>query len=94
MPLYVIVAFDKPNSRELRAATREAHLAYVDERAPMVKLGGPMQDETESPLGSLLIIEAPDKAAAEAFVAGDPYNSGGVFERVEIRRFRTVVGQL
>ena len=38
--------------------------------------------------GSLIIVEADDLAAAEAFNAADPYAKAGLFERVEIRAFR------
>ena len=38
MALFMLACFDKPNSLELRMATREAHLAYVRENAAMVKL--------------------------------------------------------
>jgi uncharacterized protein YciI len=37
--------------------------------------------------GSLFIIEAEDMAAAEAFVADDPYSQAGLFETVVIRPF-------
>jgi uncharacterized protein len=40
----------------------------------------------------LLIIEADDRVAAEAFAAGDPYRREGVFERVEIRPWRAALG--
>jgi uncharacterized protein YciI len=42
--------------------------------------------------GSLFIIEAEDIAAAEAFVADDPYNQAGLFETVVIRPFHWEVG--
>ena len=42
--------------------------------------------------GSLVILEAEDLAAAEAFAAGDPYAVAGLFERVEIRGFRPLFG--
>jgi uncharacterized protein len=40
----------------------------------------------------LLIIEAEDRSAAEAFADGDPYRRQGVFERVEIRAWRAALG--
>jgi hypothetical protein len=51
-----------------------------------------MLDSDEQPIGSLLIIEAEDRAAAEALVAGDPFRTEGVFERVEVRPWRAVLG--
>ena len=94
MALFMLACFDKPNCLDLRMATREAHLAYVREKAAMVKLAGPMLDEAEVMAGSLFILEADDRAAVEAFNAADPYQQAGVFGRVEIRGFRASIGQL
>jgi uncharacterized protein YciI len=44
--------------------------------------------------GSMLIVELPDMAAAEAFAEADPYARAGLFERVEIRAWRPTVGAL
>jgi uncharacterized protein YciI len=94
MALFVLACFDKPNSLELRMATREAHLAYVREQAAMVKLAGPMLDAAEGMAGSLFILEADDRAAAEAFNAADPYQKAGLFGQVEIRGFKASIGQI
>jgi uncharacterized protein YciI len=51
-----------------------------------------MLNEDEEPIGSMLIIEAADQAAAEAFAADDPFSREGVFERVEIRPWRAALG--
>jgi hypothetical protein len=42
--------------------------------------------------GTLLIVEAPDLAAAEAYAADDPYNKAGLFERVDVNAWRKTVG--
>ena len=94
MALFVLACFDKPNSLDLRMATREAHLAYVRENAAAVKLAGPMLDEAEAMAGSLFILDVADLAAARAFNAADPYQTAGVFERVEVRGFRATIGSL
>jgi uncharacterized protein YciI len=94
MPLFILACFDKPNSLDLRMATREAHLAYAGENAAMVKVAGPMLDDAGAMAGSLFILEAPDKATVEAFNAADPYTKAGLFGQVEIRGFRASIGQL
>lgn len=90
--LFVITAFDRPGALELRLKVRPAHLSYLEDRATQVRIGGPLLNENDQPMGSLLIIEAADRAAAEAFAAGDPYRQEGVFEKVEIRPWRAAVG--
>jgi uncharacterized protein YciI len=94
MALFVLHCLDKPNNLEGRMAAREAHLAYVRGRMHTMKLGGPYLDEAGQMIGSLIIIEVEDLAAARAWSANDPYVLGGVFERVEIRPFRVTVGGL
>lgn len=94
MPLFVISCVDKPDSLALRMATREAHLAYAnrDGLAVKVKIGGPYLDEAGKMVGTLLIVEAPDHAAAKEFADNDPYGRAGLFQSVEIRAFRVVAG--
>jgi uncharacterized protein YciI len=91
MPLFTLTCIDKADALDARMATREAHLAYVRGRDD-VKLGGPFIDADGKMAGSLLIIEAADLAAAQAFAAADPYKTAGVFESVEIREFRATLG--
>jgi uncharacterized protein YciI len=95
MPLFVLSCIDKPNSLEVRMGARPAHLAYVPaQQAVQVKVGGPYLSDAGDMAGSLMIVEAPDRAAVEAFSASDPYTLAGLWERVEIRPFRATVGQL
>jgi uncharacterized protein YciI len=90
--LFVITAFDPPGALELRSQVRPAHLDYLNSEAARIKVAGPLLDENDQPIGSLLIVEADDRPAAEAFAAGDPYRREGVFERVEIRAWRAALG--
>lgn len=94
MPLFVLSWMDKPDSLERRLAARDAHLAYVAAHPGMVRLGGPYLDAAGVMRGSLIILEAPDLAAAEAFSAKDPYRLAGLFEHVDIRPWRVTVGAL
>jgi uncharacterized protein YciI len=90
--LFVITAFDRPGALALRLQVRPAHLDYLYGKTAQIKVAGPLLDENDQPIGSLLIIEADDRAGAEAFAAGDPYSREGVFERVEIRPWRAALG--
>jgi len=94
MAHFVLVCIDKPNSLALRMATRDAHFAYVRGLGEMVRLGGPFLGAEGEMAGSLIIIEAADMAAAEAFSLNDPYRKAGLFERVEIRPWRATFGAL
>lgn len=88
--LFAIICTDKPASLDLRMATRPAHLEYLKGFEKSTVLVGPLLDPEGKPAGSLLVVEAADRAAAEAFAAGDPYAKAGLFESVVVRPFRTV----
>lgn len=88
--LFTIVCSDKPGSLELRSATRPAHLAYLNSHAARLVQAGPMLDAADKPCGSLLIVDVPDRAAAEALAKGDPYAQAGLFESTVIRPYRCV----
>jgi uncharacterized protein len=91
MPLFIVRCLDKPDSLDLRLLTRERHLAYLAKDV-VVKIAGPMLDQLGQPMGSLLIIEAADLAAAERAAANDPYAQAGLFAEVEVRPYRLAIG--
>ena len=88
--LFAITCTDKPGAGDLRAATRPAHIAHLSAVAGRIVLGGPLLNPDGHAIGSLLVVEAADRAEAEAFAASDPYFKAGLFESVAIRPFRTV----
>lgn len=85
--LFVLAATDKPNSLELRMATRAAHFEYA-KATGMIRLGGPFLDDKGDMAGSLIIIEAADLAAAKAWAANDPYAKAGLFATSDIRPWK------
>ena len=90
--LFHIHCIDKADSGEVRAANRPDHLVYIQGFEDQIVIAGPMlSDDGEAMLGSVFIFDAPDRAAAEAFAADDPYAKAGLFESVTIRRFRQVI---
>lgn len=88
--LFAISCTDKPASLALRMETRPAHIEYLKQHAASFVLVGPVLDPEGKPCGSLLVVDVADRAAAEAFAAGDPYAKAGLFETAVIRPFRTV----
>jgi hypothetical protein len=94
MSLFVLMCVDHPGALETRMSVRADHLAYVREHLSMVRLAGPLLDDAGEMAGSMFIVEAPDRAAVEAFSAADPYRLANVFERVELRPWKVTVGAL
>ncbi|ASG19751.1 YciI family protein [Nitrospirillum viridazoti] len=88
---FAITCTDKPGNLDLRLATRPKHLEYLDTQVAHIVVAGPLLDaEGKSPVGSLLVVDFPDEAAAQAFAAADPYAQAGLFESVTIQPFRVV----
>jgi uncharacterized protein YciI len=85
---FAIVAIDRPGAFDLRARTRPAHREYLQAPPAGVtyRLGGPLlAPDGVTMIGSLLVIEAQDLAAAERFAAGDPYRNADLFAEVSVR---------
>lgn len=91
MPLFAVICTDRPAHLETRKANREAHLAYIRDSG-VVAQAGPFLDREGAMSGSLLILEVADRAAAEAWTAGDPYGRAGLFAEVRIEEWQKVVG--
>ena len=86
MPLFVVIGRDGPEGATRRPAARPAHLAHWAPlaRAGRVRFAGPLRDERGDPRGSVLVFEAPDRGAARAHAAADPYVTAAVFEDFEL----------
>lgn len=88
MPLFLIHCTQRPGGQAIRDQHYDAHRAYLQSSPVDIKLAGPMVDDAgEARIGSVFIVDVPDRAAAEAFSAGDPFTRNGLFERVIITRF-------
>lgn len=95
MPQYVITAHDgtDPGAMARRMAARPAHLANV---APMVKAGtiiagGALLNDAGDMIGSVSIVDFPDRAALDHWLATDPYVTGNVWQQIDVKPFRLAV---
>ena len=87
--LYIIYQEDGPDSVAIRATTRDEHLAYLDRHEDILLLGGALlADDDATRKGSVLIVNVPNRAAAEAFSENEPFRKAGLFSSVKISRMR------
>lgn len=87
--LYAIYCVDKPNSTALRTELRPPHQDYLKTQTGIIVLAGATQtDDGETATGSMFVVNVNSRAEAEAFAKGDPFNSGGLFEKVVVTRMR------
>ena len=85
---FFIRSFYKPDSLDLREQAMDAHLAHVRAHRDRIHFAGPLlSDDGATPIGTMCIIDVPDRAAAEAYAAGDGYARAGLLEAPEIIRF-------
>lgn len=82
------------DARARRLGVRPAHLEGIRPRVERgeILMGGAILDDAGDMIGSVLLTEFPTRADLDAWLAVDPYVTGGVWERVDVRPFRTAVG--
>ncbi|MFP6711886.1 MAG: YciI family protein [Rhodospirillales bacterium] len=86
--LFTIFCIDKPGMAEKRAAVLPAHVEYLAQSDIKNVMSGPLMDDAmENIIGSLYVIEAPDRAAVEAFRKDDPLVQADIWELAEVRAF-------
>jgi uncharacterized protein YciI len=95
MPQWVVIARDGRDAEALarRMAARPAHFARLPgmmERGEL-HVGGAMLGDDGGMVGSVAIVEFPDRAALDAWLAEEPYMTGDVWRDVEVIPFRTAV---
>lgn len=93
---FLVVARDgtDEDALERRRRTRPTHLASIQPLvdAGSVLVGGAILDEAGEMIGSMLLVDFPDRADVDAWLADDPYVTGGVWQEIEVMPFRTAVG--
>jgi uncharacterized protein YciI len=91
-PLYfLIIAKDKPGRESTRDDLRGVRIAWLDAHRERILAGGGMVDDHNRHVsGGLLIIEAQDRADAQRFANEDPFTGAGLYETLEIVRWRRV----
>ena len=79
----------RPAIDELRAATLPAHTRFLDGYPEVTWYSGPLfTDDNKNAIGSLRLIEFPERAAAQAYINADPYTHAGIFESIIIERWK------
>jgi uncharacterized protein len=89
--LFVIHATDKTDGMATRAKFYRAHRIHLDKAedydVDVVTAGTLVANDGETPCGSVLVIDAKDRGAVDAFVRSDPYHVNQVWERVQIHGY-------
>ena len=74
--------------RQAVHAEHVAHLKTAKDQGVTIVVGGPLlADDGKASIGSLMVLDVPDRATAEKFNNADPFAKNGVWAKVEIQRF-------
>jgi len=90
--LIALIARDKDGALQTRLDNRADHLAYLKSNADSVAQAGPLLDDAGGMVGSLIILDVADMAAAQAWADGDPYAKAGLFQSVDLIQWNRVIG--
>lgn len=89
--LFVVYAVDHRDIMPTRAKFYRSHRIHLDKaedhRVNVLTAGTLVDDDGETPMGSLFVVDANDRSAVDAFTRSDPYHINGVWERVEIHAY-------
>lgn len=86
--LYAMIAHDKPNSVARRMEIRPDHLKHLEALGDQLVLAGPFLSEGGDMVGSIVVIEAADAAAADAAFQRDPFVINGLFDSITIKPWK------
>ena len=80
--------FKTEGGLELREAGMEGHQAHLRGTQDQIRFTGPLlKADGKTPRGAMAMIDAPDRAAAEAWIAADGYAKAGAFASTSVTRW-------
>ncbi|WP_328492126.1 YciI family protein [Streptomyces sp. NBC_00414] len=87
---FLVIAHGEPGRTAAREALDTAHHRHLDRhyRERLIAYGPLLAQDGVDWLGTALLVELPDRAAAEAMMADEPYARGGLYRSVEIHDWR------
>ncbi|MGA4543380.1 YciI family protein [Uniformispora flossi] len=86
---FLLIAFDgvDEGAAGRRLAAREAHIKLGDEMVASGRMlfGTAILDDEHRMIGSMLVLDFPSRDELDTWYAVEPYVTGNVWERVDIR---------
>ena len=89
--LVALIAKDQPGAMPVRQENRPAHLEYLKSTG-VVQQAGPLLDDGDGMIGSLIILDVADLSAAKEWADNDPYALAGLFQSVDLIPWKRVIG--
>lgn len=86
---FLLTAYDATDSDALnrRMAAREAHLELVkiNQAKGHAKFGAALLDDAGKMIGSMMVLDYPDRAALDAWLTVEPYITQKVWQKIDIK---------
>ena len=92
--IIAMLLMDRPGTADLRMHVRPEHRAYLALQADRMAFAGPLTSEDgKTVVGSLLAMDFPSRAAADAWLKDEPFTKAGVYEKPVIHVFTNMWSQ-
>ena len=88
---FLVKAYDGPNMLEKRMEVRPRHLEGMKALGKKIIAAGGLLDEEGKMKGSALILEFPDRAVLDEYLAGEPYVTEGVWQKIVVEPMNVVL---
>jgi uncharacterized protein YciI len=89
---FLLLAYDgtDPEALQRRLKVREEHLKRINllKKSGKFLLGGAIFDNNGKMIGSMIVYDFPDRQSLEERLKDEPYLTGKVWEKTEIKPFR------
>jgi len=85
--LWVVHCLDGPDAARLRPAARAEHSARLRSGLVDPVLYGMLTDDAGEPVGSLIVLRAPDRETVRRYVDEDPFTVTGVWRHTTVTAF-------
>ena len=90
---FLVKAYDGEGMLERRMAVRPRHLEGMKKLGKQIICAGGLLDDEGKMKGSALVLEFPDRAALDDYLANEPYVTEHVWEKVEVEVMNVVILQ-
>ncbi len=88
---FVIKAYDGEGMLEKRMEVRPRHLEGMKALGEQIICAGGLLDEEGRMKGSALVVDFPDRAALEQYLANEPYVTEKVWQKIEVETINVVL---
>ncbi|MBI2768942.1 MAG: YciI family protein [Burkholderiales bacterium] len=86
--LFTFHLLDRRDAADLRTQLRPEHKAYLAGVASNIAFAGPLlTDDGQTMIGSLLVIDFTDRAAALRWQADEPFTRAGIYASISVHPF-------